>query len=260
LVSRSLMEQYGLSIGDTLKLSMYAGDARREIATNIVGVFDIFPTWYPSDTGKYLLVGDLDTIFEEAGLQLPYEVWLRTNGNFDRAKLEEAASNLGLNISGLQDAPLLINAEQQRPERQGLFGVLSVGFTAGALLTVLGFFLYALFSFRSRFIELGVLRAVGLSVEQMISFLAWELAFLLLIGLVSGTVLGVWVSHLFIPYMQVGSQATAQYPPYLVIIAWPEIYRIYALFGLLFVGALTVLGVLLARMKIFQAVKLGETV
>jgi putative ABC transport system permease protein len=44
-----------------------------------------------------------------------------------------------------------------------------------------------------------------------------------------------------------------------VEIAWSSILRIYALFGLLFVAALAVLVALLLRMKIFQAVKLGET-
>ena len=60
--------------------------------------------------------------------------------------------------------------------------MLSVGFLAAALLTVLGFFLYALFSFRRRFIEMGVLRAVGLSAGQMTVFLASELAFLIVVG------------------------------------------------------------------------------
>ena len=120
--------------------------------------------------------------------------------------------------------------------------------------------LYALFSFRQRFIELGVLRAIGLSSVQMTIFLAWELAFLILTGLILGTGLGMWVSYLFIPFLQVGNEVTARIPPFLVEIAWPAIFRIYALFGILFIGALTILAVLLMRMKIFQAIKLGETV
>jgi putative ABC transport system permease protein len=158
------------------------------------------------------------------------------------------------------DAPLLqVSEEQRQPERQGLFGLLSVGFAAAALLTVLGFLLYALFSFRRRFIELGILRAIGLSSRQMTTFLAWELAFLILLGVGVGTGLGAWVSDMFIPYLQVGTGPSARIPPFVVQIAWPSIFRIYALFGLLFVAALGGLAVLLLRMKIFQAVKLGET-
>jgi putative ABC transport system permease protein len=125
---------------------------------------------------------------------------------------------------------------------------------------VLGFLLYALFSFRRRTVELGILRAVGLSAGQMTSALAWELVFLIATGLVAGTLLGAWISDLFIPYLQVGSGPAARVPPFLVEIAWPAIFRIYTLFGLLFVAALIVLVGLLRRMKIFQAIKLGETV
>ena len=42
--------------------------------------------------------------------------------------------------------------------------------------------------------------------------------------------------------------------------SWPAIFRIYVLFGLIFVVALAVLATLLLRMRIFQAIKLGETV
>src|SRR5262249_8464706 len=132
-------------------------------------------------------------------------------------------------------------------------------FAAAALLTVLGFFLYAIFSFRRRLIELGVLRAIGLSAPQMAAFLGWELLLLLGTGVGAGTLLGIAASRVYIPYMQVGLTPETTLLPFLVIIAWPEIYRIYALFGGLFVVALIVLLAFLMRMKIFQAVKLGET-
>jgi putative ABC transport system permease protein len=145
-----------------------------------------------------------------------------------------------------------IGNEQRRPERQGLFGVLSVGFLASAVLTVLGFLLYALFSFRRRFIELGTLRAIGLSTRQLGIFLVCELAFLIILGLSAGTWIGITISDLFIP--------TANTPPFVVEIAWFALTRLYMLFGALFIAAFSVLIVLLMRMKVFEAIKLGETV
>ena len=87
-----------------------------------------------------------------------------------------------------------------------------------------------------------------------------ETAALILTGLTLGTILGVWISGLFIPFMQIGRSAADLVPPYLVEIAWPTIYQIYLLFLLMFVVALTLLIFMLRRMKIFQAVKLGETI
>jgi putative ABC transport system permease protein len=168
----------------------------------------------------------------------------------------------GLNtfVDGWTATENLISKEQRRPERQGLFGLLSVGFATSAMLTVLGFLLYALFSFRRRFIELGMLRAIGLSAAHMGVLLAFELAFLIAIGIGAGTLLGVGVSRLFIPYLQVGAETASRFPPFVVIIAWPSIFQIYLLFISLFIVALSVLVALLLRMKIFQAVKLGETI
>jgi putative ABC transport system permease protein len=207
------------------------------------------------------LVGNLDYIFEEAGSRLPYEVWMKVGPQFDHKAVGAAVyANVGEGILSFQDASARVLAQQQRPERQGVFGVLSIGFAAGAVLTVVGFLLYALFSFRRRFIEIGVLRAIGLSLGQMVSFLAWELATLIGVGLAAGTGLGVMVSRLFIPYLQVGSTAASKIPPYVVIIAWPEIIRIYSLFGGMFVIAMIGLAFMLVRIKIFEAVKLGETV
>jgi len=258
LIPRTFAAQYALNIGDTFYVTVNTYGQRTEIEMKLVGVFDLFPTWYPEDGP--LIVGNLDHLFEQVGGQFPYDVWLKTDQNVDYDQIAEGVRDLRLNVLNW-DAPLIeISAEQQRPERQGLFGVLSVGFMAAAFLTVLGFLLYAFFSFRRRFIELGILRAVGLSAGQMTAFLAWELAFLILVGAAAGTALGAWVSYLFIPYLQVGAGPSARIPPYVVEIAWPAITRIYALFGLLFVAALGVLVALLLRMKIFQAVKLGETV
>jgi len=258
LLPRSFINQHALQIGDTINVEVDAFEEQTQIQLKVVGGFDLFPTWYPEDGP--LFVGNLDYFFEQVGGQYPHNVWLKAVPEADYNQISDA-----MRVSEFQvlhpDMPITkIIEEQQNPERQGLFGLLSVGFGAAALLTVLGFFLYAFFSFRQRFIELGVLRAVGLSSGQMTIFLAWELAFLILAGLIIGTFLGSWASQLFIPFLQVGADVTTRVPPFLVEIAWPAIFQIYLLFGLLFIVALIGLVLLLLRMRIFQAIKLGETV
>ena len=113
---------------------------------------------------------------------------------------------------------------------RGFLVLLSVGFIAAALLTVLGFFLYALFSLRKRTIEIGILQAVGLSVLAMIRLVAWEIALLILSGIGLGTTLGLLMSRLFVPFFQIGAEVADRTPPYLVEIAWPAIVQIYVLF------------------------------
>ena len=95
---------------------------------------------------------------------------------------------------------------------------------------------------------------------QMTGYLVWELGFLILIGGLIGTVLGYFASMLFIPFMQIGSEPADLIPPFKVLIAWDSIYQIYYMFGILFGLTLIVSIILLRRMKIFQAIKLGETI
>ena len=255
LVPQDFMLEQAMQIGDILHITVSTYDQDTEVDLRIVGNFELFPTWYPSEGP--LFVGNLDYLFESAGGQYPYNVWLKTAPDADYAALGDG----GLSGQTLDwQAPAVdILAKQELPERQGLFGLLSVGFAAAAVLTVLGFLLYALFSFRRRLIEFGVLRAVGLSAAQMTSFLGWELAFLILTGGALGTGLGAFVSKFFIPFLQISVDEASRIPPYSVDIAWSAIFRVYALFGLLFVVALVALIVMLRRMKIFQAIKLGET-
>ena len=259
LVNRGLMRQFGLRVGDSIQVSAARYGLRAEMQLKIMGDFNYFPTWYPQDDGP-LVVVNLDHLFERMGGQFPYEVLVRTDPRTDYEGMIRELRQHDLNVLNYFSARERIVEEQRLPQRQGLFGVLSVGFLAAALLTVLGFLLYTLFSFRRRFIELGTLRSIGLSSGQMTLFLAWELAFLILVGIGAGTLLGTSVSNQFIPYLQVGNSAADLTPPFVVGIAWPAITRVYALFGILFVAALGVLVTLLMRMKIFQAIKLGETV
>ncbi len=260
LVPADFWKEQVLTYGDLVTLRIINYQKATEVDFHAVGTFELFPTYYPG--GQPLFIANLDYIFQSVGGEYPYNVWLETGDELvDTQRMSyNSVAMLGARTINWKEPLSQILREQTRPERQGLFGVLSVGFGAAALLTVLGFLLYALLSYQRRFVELGVLRAIGLSAGQMTSFLAAELAFLIFTGALIGTGLGVWISDQFIPYLQVGASAEAQIPPYVVYVAWPAILRVYALFGLLFIVALIALVILLRRMKIFQAIKMGETV
>ncbi len=254
LASRSFLTRYGLAEGDRLRLTVQAADQVADAAFTVAGALDLFPTAYPTDGP--IFVANLDYLFEQLGGLYPYDVWLRLAPDADPAQVVAGVRALGVQVITGQDARGLIAAEQARPARQGVLGILSAGFLAAAGLTVLGFLLYAVTSFRQRFIELGTLRALGLSIGQMAAFLTLEQAAIVFGGGAVGTALGLVASRLFIPFLQLGPQV----PPFIVRIAWEELSGVYAVFGIMFLIAVAVLGVLLARMRVFEAVKLGEAV
>jgi putative ABC transport system permease protein len=260
LVPDTVMSRYALHVGDPIQVRVSLKDGSPQLKLRIVGVFHRWPGWYPQMSGGTMLfVGNLDNLFESAGYQTPYHVLVKTDPAVEPKQIARGVLDAGFDLVRYESVKAHILEEQARPARQGLFGLLSVGFAASAVMTVLGFFLYSVFSFRRRMIELGVLRAIGFSAPQTAAFLGWELLLLLGTGLGAGTGLGVLASNVYIPFMQVSATPEASAVPFRVIIAWSDMLGVYGLFAVLFVVALAALVTLLSRMKVFQAVKLGES-
>lgn len=258
LVSREFMDKRALDIGDLLELDVRSAGEVFKVNLQIVGELNYFPRWYPEKDGA-LFVGNLDYLFEQAQIELAHRVIMRVGPDFDQRKFSRAVFDRGA-AGVLVDEPISrIDREQSRPERQGLFGLLSIGFITSSLATMIGFLLYTIFSYQKRYVELGILRAIGLSQSSMIVSVAWELGLLIIMGLALGLGIGLLVSVLYIPYMQFVSSLEGLAPPYVVTMAWTEIAQIIALFLATFLLIMLILLVILRRMRIFQAVKLGET-
>ncbi len=258
LATREFMEQRALDIGDLIELDLRSGGEVFKINLQIVGELNYFPRWYPEKDGA-LFVGNLDYLFEQAQIELAHRVIMRVGPDFNQREFSRAVFDRGA-AGVLVDEPITrIVREQSRPERQGLFGLLSIGFITSSLATMIGFLLYTVFSYQRRYVELGILRAIGLSQSSMILSVAWELGLLIIMGLALGLGIGLVVSVLYIPYMQFVSSLEGVVPPYVVTMAWSEIAQIVALFLATFLLIMFILLVILRRMRIFQAVKLGET-
>jgi putative ABC transport system permease protein len=255
LVSRDVLSK-GLKVGDTLPAVLTLFGDRREVKFKIVAAIDLWPGYYPQDGP--IVVANLNYIFDEMSGQYPYDVWIARDPN---AKLDSIASGvrgLGIALVDVRDAATLIAEEQSQPKRQGLFGLLSVGFLAAGGLTLLGFLLAALITARRRAIELGVLRALGMSGAQVAVELIVEQVLLVATGVGAGTSIGLLAAQLVVPLFQVGAgphPGTPVAPPQ---IAWDQVAIIYVVFGAALLFTLLALAAIMGRMRLFQAVKLGD--
>jgi len=255
IVSRSLLGD-GLAVGDTVsaRLSLY-GDSR-EVQFVILAAVELWPGFYPQDGP--LMITNLNYIFDQMGGQYPYDVWIDRADNANLDTLVAGVRDLGIAVVTTRDAEQIIAEEQIQPQRQGLFGLLSVGFIAAGMITLLGFLLAALINARRRAIELGVLGALGMSGLQVALALIIEHVVLVAAGIGAGTGIGLLAATLVVPLLQVGAgphPGTPAYPPQ---IAWDQVRLIYIVFAVALLLTLLALAWILGRMKLFQAVKLGD--
>lgn len=257
LVSASYAAARGLRLGDRFTVTLNSLGQSQNVTFLMAGSLEYFPTLY--DQGKPFVIGNLDYSFDSQGGQYPYEVWLSVAPGMDIKAVGAAGSGYGLRI--MRSSPqALLELDLRRPERQGLFGLLSVGFLATTIVTVIGFVAYTLLSFQRRLVELGVMRAIGLSTTQLSILLVFEQTFVVGFGAALGTAIGVLVSRMFIPFLQVRTGIFPETPPFVVQIDWERIMLVYSISGGLLVATIFVIVWLLRRMRIFEAVKLGEAV
>ncbi|MFO7170382.1 MAG: hypothetical protein DIU80_020330, partial [Chloroflexota bacterium] len=80
------------------------------------------------------------------------------------------------------------------------------------------------------------------------------------LGAAIGPGLGVLASLLFVPFLQERTGLFPDTPPFVVQIAWDQIAIVYLVAGGLLVFTVAAILALLRRMRIFEAVKLGEAV
>ncbi len=269
LVSEDFLAKSRLRIGESLPMAISTISTNAPVISfTIAGTYRLFPHEISISGGNdgneppTYFIGNLDYFFENAGTPLPYDVLLSTdpkNPESSLDKIVDRAGSLGFLVLSGYDSRSIIQEAQARPERQGVFGLLSAGFISASLLTIIGFVLSALISFRARAIQLGMLRTVGLSAVQMGTFIVLEQIILIGLGALAGSALGYLVSRMFIPFMQVGGSLAANIPPFIIRIAWENLAIIYGALGVALFIALSIMMLLLRRLKAFEAIKLGAT-
>jgi putative ABC transport system permease protein len=96
-----------------------------------------------------------------------------------------------------------INAEILQPQRQGLFGLLSVGFIATGGMSMIGLLAYHSSLCARRSVELGVLRAIGVSQQTLRSILGIEQCITIGFSTGMGVLIGSVTSLLYLPFLKV---------------------------------------------------------
>lgn len=251
IVDSRFLDEFSLKVGDSLVVTVKS----RPVDFTITGVVNYWPTLWP-DTERFFIV-NLDYLFDQIG-QSPYDVWAETDGVTPPQQTVNDVREKDFIVSRFVDARETALRLRDDPSRTGIFGILTVGFIISTLLTVLGFMLYSFLSAKRRMQQLGILRAMGLSIRQLISLFLFEQGFLIVLGMAVGTALGVATGSLFIPFLQIKSEAHAGIPKFIVMTAWDDIAKIYVIFGFILAIAFPAFIWMLTRMKIHEAIKFGE--
>lgn len=257
IISQRLADELNIKIGDRFDVVVDSLGSRRTISIVVTNVISFMPTLY--NEGPYFVLTNYEHITNELGGKYMYEIWLRSDGSDNLQSVQASAFRNSLRVLPYTPSAF-VNAEILQPQRQGLFGLLSIGFVATGIMSMIGMLAYILLTLRKRSVEFGVLRAIGISQTALRLTLSLEQLITIGFSTVLGLTIGAITSILYLPFLKVSQGVYPETPPFTVVFAGYDTGLI-ALAAIALMGLIIVLELfVIQRMRIGEAVKLGEAV
>lgn len=263
LASRS-WEEKGVQLGDVVSVKIAGSDA---VDLTVLAFVDYWPGINPSETiadertgeetQRDFLVCNYNYLRRVTELQ-PYQIWLKMKDDATSEALYADIEAKHLKIQRIIDSSQLLIEEKTDPALQGMNGALTLGFVVIMLMTVIGFLIYWIISIKSRTLQFGVLRAMGVTFREVISTLGWEQLLVSLVSIAMGFVIGGTASDLFVPMFRTMYNAADQVPPFRVQGDPGDYIKLYVIIAVMLIGGFLVLGGIIRRININKALKLGE--
>jgi putative ABC transport system permease protein len=244
------------AIGDNIAVTIDIDGTQVSTKVRVVGIVNGWPGQYDSE--KPFLVTNQSFIAEEMGFEPPTDVWMTRDVNITVGELVAATRAVGIPLLDIVDRQELLQHEFERPERQGLFGMLSVGFVAASGLSVMAIFVAALTVLRQRSIELGMLQALGMASQEARRAIFLEQGLMAGLGIACGMVAALVTTRTILPYLQAGVAPHPNTPPTSVLTAWGTLGVMLLLYIVAMIATAIVAFRAIRRLRIADAVKLGD--
>ncbi len=261
IVASSLVKDSGLNVGDTLYLNW--GENKRPVEVIIYAIVDYWPPFNPNTapvgrngiTG--MIIANYDYIKSQTYLE-PYEVWMKLREGVTSTQIYEQIKEKKLRLLSVTDLSQQMIEKKNDPMLQGTNGALTMGFMLTSIITFIGFLVYWIITVKGRLLQFGILRSLGLSKSRMIAMIIYEQILVSGMAILAGVFIGNLASSLFVPVLQLISDAANQVPPFRIMILTDDYVKLFIILGTAIISGISVLFGIVSRMKIAQTLKLGE--
>ena len=250
LISDKLAEKTGAEIGDDISVRWGGND---ELTVTVLAIVD----WWPGINPGIFCVLNYNYVYNNTDLE-PYEVWLKLSDDASSAELYQDIEEKRLPIETLTDSSQLLINEKNQPTLQGMNGGLTLGFIITMIMAIVGFLIYWILSIKGRTLQFGILRAMGMTMREIIVMLGYEQILVSGVSIAMAFIIGGITSDIFVPVFQSMYALSDQIPPFIVSASGSDYVKIYVLIAIMLGGGFAILGGIIRKININKALKLGE--
>ncbi len=262
IASRSLLNAAGASVGQYLTIRLPG----QYISAVVVDRADYFPTLDPE--GRGFAIANINRLSSLRNITLrrgsrfyPDEIWLSvTDAPELREGVVETLKTPKYRARQFYDQLEMTTRARNDPlVAAGWGGILLLAFLGVVLVSALGFIVYAYLSALGRQLEFAVLRTLGFSRRQIIGLICLEQVFVIGSGMGIGTILGLQLSRVMMPFLQLTEMGQKVLPPFVPVVDWLTIGTAYLVLAVAFVVTISLVIVYFSRVAIHRALRIGET-
>jgi hypothetical protein len=255
VVGTGFLEGSGAAVGDTVAASI----AGQHVSLNVVGSTAEFPSLDPAVPFAIVDATTLERARFATTSQLltTKEWWV----SVDDAAADTAAAALRADPIAAADVigrRSLARSLAGDPVSLGIIGALALGALASLIFAAIGFVVSATVTTSERITEFAILRALGLSGRDLATWVSLENAFLLVFGLVAGSVLGLVLAWLVLPFATLTSSGAAAVPTPEIVIPWQAVLPLYLAALALFAVTVLIVTRQIRRAGISTVLRSGE--
>ena len=254
LVSSELRQFLRLSIGDHIRIGW--AEQFGNIYGTVYGFVDYWPSIHAIEH-PYFVIANLDTMHHQMRVE-PYSVWLGLEDGVTSHGFRQTIDEAGIRLRELRDTNQEVIRLKNDPLLQGMNGSLTLGFLITLAITFIGYIIYWVLSIKSRLLQFGILRAIGLTRGGLISALMWEQVFVSGSAIAAGFGIGILANRLYVPILQMIYTPAELMPPFLITASFADYTTLLAAFGAMLIVGMSILIVMIKRLKPDQVLKLGE--
>lgn len=254
LISTNLAKELGLNVGDSI--SFRRGSSEAYIQAIVYSIIGYWPTFNPETDAKNFIVANFDFIRAQSSLQ-PYQIWYSKADDATSAQVYADIEERKMILESYNDLTGNITTRKNDPLLQGTNGAMTLGFVVTMAISMIGFIIYWILSIQARTLQFGILRAMGMRASKVMGMIAFEQVLISGVAIFVGLLIGGLMSELFVPLLGV-AYGTTIVPPFQVVAHRADYIKLYTVIGAMLVSGFALLGILVNRIKVAQAIKLGE--